>query len=326
MSNIALQIERTQAGTICIAGNVIFDAIVYSAGNISYNSATGMITFNETGRYVINWWVVTQSTSSTSGVVFALSSSQGDFLEGNSPVRTGEVVGVGIINVSAAPVMVSLLNASNGIHVYPAQVPLKATLAVVQDDTTEEAETMSCFAVRQLTNILSQMITTYSTTTWTVFSESLASYSGMPLDLYTSPNATGPGILRLIDVNSDYEALPIANITAIYPGEGTVYDPSFSYLTPPDPLPPGCDTDMIAAIKSYLPLGTAVDIRLGPTIVATGDIYRNEYGVLVLSDEVGSTPVFLATPHILRIFTSDSPVLRGEKRDGNKPSITIAKE
>jgi hypothetical protein len=186
---------------------------------------------------------------------------------------------------------------------------------------------MGCFAVAQLANILSQMITAYSTTTWTVFSSSLASYSGVPLDLYTSPNATGPGILRLVDVNSDYEALPITNITAVYPGDGTVYNPAFSYLVSPDPLSPGCDTDMIAAVQFYLPLGTNVDIRLGPAIVATGDIYRNEYGVLVLSDADGNTPIFIATPHILRIFTDDDPTLLLASRAGSKkPSITINKE
>ena len=81
MSNIALQIERVTAGTVASGNNVIFDSAVYSAGNISYNAGTGVITFNEAGRYVINWWVATQASQSTNGTVFALSSSQGDFLK-----------------------------------------------------------------------------------------------------------------------------------------------------------------------------------------------------------------------------------------------------
>ena len=48
--------------------------------------------------------------------------------------------------------------------------------------------------------------------------------SGMPFDLYTAPGSDKPGILRLKDANNDYEALPIDHITAIYPGDGTVYD------------------------------------------------------------------------------------------------------
>ena len=323
MSNIALQIERTLAGRIGVEENVIFDNTVYSAGNISYDSVTGVITFNEAGRYMINWWVATQSSQSPSGVVFALSSSQGDFLEGDSPAKTGEIVGVGIINVSDPPVTAFLVNASLGSHDYPGQVSLKATLAVVQD--TAAAEDMSCFAVRQLTNILSQMITAYSDKTWTVYTESLYSFSGMPLELYASPDATGPGILRLVDINGDFEALPIANIAAIYPGDETVYDPSFEYLTPPDPLPPGCATDLSAAIQAYLPLETSVALSLGPAISATGAVYRNEFGVLVLSDEIGSTPIFVAAPHILRIFTAGSLTSGAAENGLNKPKIIIDK-
>jgi hypothetical protein len=78
MSNIAFLTERTAAGTVNAAENVIFDTIIFSAGNISYNNVTGVITFNESGRYVINWWVSTQLSQSTNGVVFTLSSSKGD--------------------------------------------------------------------------------------------------------------------------------------------------------------------------------------------------------------------------------------------------------
>ena len=133
MSDIALQIERQAVGTVATGDNVIFDATVYSAGNVSYNPGTGVISFNEAGRYAINWWVATQSAATAVGVVFALSSSEGDLLEGNSPVKTGEVVGIGIIDI-AAPATVSLVNVSTGNVVYSAIVPLKATLTVIQDD------------------------------------------------------------------------------------------------------------------------------------------------------------------------------------------------
>ncbi len=134
MSNIALQIERLAAGTVATGDNVIFDSTIYSSGNISYNTITGVITFNEAGRYVLDWWVATQSSQSSNGAVFALSSSQGDFLEGDSPIKTGEVVGIGIIEVVEAPVTVSLVNASTHTFFYPTFVPLKATLVVVEDD------------------------------------------------------------------------------------------------------------------------------------------------------------------------------------------------
>ncbi|MFZ7131771.1 MAG: hypothetical protein ACOWWR_05380, partial [Eubacteriales bacterium] len=133
MSNIALQINRLSAGTLVPADNVIFDNIVYSTGNISYNNATGVITFNEVGKYILDWWVATQSSTSINGIVLAISSSQGDFLQGNSPVKIGEVVGVGIIDVLVAPVTASLVSASTEIIYYAPQLPVTATLVVTNN-------------------------------------------------------------------------------------------------------------------------------------------------------------------------------------------------
>lgn len=134
MSDIALQIERSAAGSVSAGANVIYNTVVYSAGNISYNSVTGIITFNEAGRYVVNWWAATKNALSANGVIFALLSSQGDYLEGNSPIKAGEVYGTGIIDVAAAPVTLSLINASTGTTYYATQLPLTATLVIIEDD------------------------------------------------------------------------------------------------------------------------------------------------------------------------------------------------
>ncbi len=92
MSNIALQVERLASGSVLTGGNVVFDSIQYSAGNISYDDSAGIITFNEVGRYIINWWVATQTSTSLTGIVFALSSSQSDFIEGDSPIVVLQIV------------------------------------------------------------------------------------------------------------------------------------------------------------------------------------------------------------------------------------------
>jgi hypothetical protein len=119
----------------------VFDKVVYSARNVSYNRLTGVITFNEVGRYVIDWWVATQSGNSTNGVVFALLTSQGDYLEGSSPIKTGEVVGAVIIDVTLAPFTLSLVNSSNGINYYSKIVPIKATVVIIQDDIASQCPT-----------------------------------------------------------------------------------------------------------------------------------------------------------------------------------------
>ena len=134
MSNIALQVERLAGGNVNSGSNIIFDNVVYSSGNIIYDPLTGVITFNEAGRYVLDWWVATQTTTSPSFVVFAAVSSQGDILEGNSPIKTGEVVGVGIIDVLSAPVTVSLNYIGSGTAILGSSVPVKATLVIIQDD------------------------------------------------------------------------------------------------------------------------------------------------------------------------------------------------
>ncbi len=102
---------------------------------------TGVITFNEAGRYILNWWVAAQSSQSVNGAVFAFSSSQNDFLEGNSPLKTGEVVGTGILEVVAAPVTAWLVNASTAEYYYSAYVPIKATLVIIQDDIGDTGPT-----------------------------------------------------------------------------------------------------------------------------------------------------------------------------------------
>lgn len=131
MSDTILQIERLADGTVGVNENVIFDSIVVISDSVSYNSATGTITLLQSGRYEFDWWVDTQSSASSNGVGFALVSSQGDLLVGNSPIKTGEVVGVGIFVVNEAPVTVELRNNSTAEVYYPTIVPVKATLVVI---------------------------------------------------------------------------------------------------------------------------------------------------------------------------------------------------
>ena len=141
MSNIALQIERLIEGVINAGENVIFDNVLYSSGNISYTPATGVITFNEAGRYVFDWWVATQSGVGTSNAIFAVTSSQGDILYGNLPAKIGEIVGAGIVDVITAPATAQLSYQGTGSAFYASTLPVKATLVVVEDDIVSEGPT-----------------------------------------------------------------------------------------------------------------------------------------------------------------------------------------
>jgi len=133
MSNISLQIELLTTTAIGPGQPVLFDNIVLSDGNVTYDSGTGEITINDPGRYVFNWFVATRS-SMTMGIRFALTPSVGDVIIGNSPAKYGQVSGIGIIEVAAAPVTVTLENISGGNVFLSTIVPVTASLMVVQDD------------------------------------------------------------------------------------------------------------------------------------------------------------------------------------------------
>ncbi|ADY56328.1 hypothetical protein Sgly_2035 [Syntrophobotulus glycolicus DSM 8271] len=293
MGNQALQIQRLAGGNIGATEAVLFDTVVYSAGNILYDPLTGIITFQKPGRYFVNWSVATQTAILPTGIIFALSSSQGEFLQGNSPLKTGEVTGTGIINVVAAPVTLSLVNAVGNNIYYASQLPIKADLIIFSDTSGGLADTSACFSMAQLAHIIEQLIVLYPTSTMSVFTTNLITVTSMPYQLYTSPAADGPGLFILKDAGNRIDIVPLTSIVAIYVGADTVYNPAITYLPPPSPLPLGCDTNLIAAMRDYLPIGTDVVIRLGVAAQASGAIYKSDYGIIVLSDADGNTPIFI---------------------------------
>lgn len=130
-ANIAFQATKLSGSHVAPGNNVIFDTIIFSAGNISYNSVTGVITFNETGRYLLDYSVAYQQFVGSSAIV-AISSSQGDHIPAESTSPAGQLIGNAIIEVGAAPVTVTLL--SQGTLIFPGSVGIKASLRVVQDD------------------------------------------------------------------------------------------------------------------------------------------------------------------------------------------------
>jgi len=131
MSNIALQIESRNTAVVESESAVIFENLIYSSGNIGYNSSTGEITFFEEGRYFICWWIATQSSRSTIGATFALRTSQGVIRGASSPIKMGELSGIGVIEILSPPVTMSLVNSSGESFYLSSIVPYKASLAII---------------------------------------------------------------------------------------------------------------------------------------------------------------------------------------------------
>jgi hypothetical protein len=166
------------------------------------------------------------------------------------------------------------------------------------------ADSTGCFAVRQLANLLEQIAILYPATTMTLFVDQLATLSGVAIGVYTAPGADAPGLL-IIQSGSDYGYVSLSRIAAIYLGAGSVYDPNITYLTPPDPYSPGCDTDYILAVQSSMSIGDQISFGAATNTTGSGEVYINEPGIMVLSDGAGNTPVFIFTPQI-RYMVKDS--------------------
>lgn len=182
-----------------------------------------------------------------------------------------------------------------------------------------------CFSYAQLAHIIEQLITFYPESVMTVYTKGLVSsaVSGTPYQLYKSSVGTYGALFILTDTGVQ-TAIPLNSIAAIYTGDGTVYNPSITYLNAPV-FPAGCDTNLITAYHEYLPVSTEVSINSGAVVQASGAIYKNEYGIIVLSDADGNTPVFipvLNTTDIVPTF----PTRKIFKARGSKVKIKIIKE
>ena len=131
MNAIGLHIQRKLSGTVNTNSNIIFDTIVNSYGAVVYNSATGEIVINKSGRYFINWWIATQeSIGLPNNIAFEFQTSQGDNLIGNSLIKTGEIFDFAIIKVDSAPIALRLINITSSEVVYPNTVQIKANLVL----------------------------------------------------------------------------------------------------------------------------------------------------------------------------------------------------
>ena len=307
-----LYVTKSTAGSVPGAANVLFENIIYSFGTaITYSTITGEFTILEPGQYSFDWWVSTQTTLSP-GTAFTLLSSQGDALVGTSPLKNGQVSGIGVIEVLSPPVTVSLRNAGTA-PIFYSQLAETAAMRVTQGAAqgpagptgptgpagptgptgdTGPAGTLQdssyCLSIAQLANLLEQVIVLYPGVTMTIFAEQLATFSGIAQEVYTAPAASGPGLL-VLDGAGQYLYVNLSKIVAFYLGN-VVYNPAITYLTPPSPLPAGCDTDLILGIQAICPVGQEVAIATALTTSASGTVTISEFGILVLTTAPATAP------------------------------------
>ena len=323
MAVMALNIELVKNGSLSPDQPVLFDKVNFQNGSILYHPVTGEIIFNSPGNYCVNWWISSQSVASNGGISFALKEQGCLAYASSSPVKTGQLIGFGLFNVTHVPYTLTLVNTSSGPVFYTSQDTPKAAMNIYSLDTesTPPATTANCFGTAQMTHIIEQLILYYPDSLMTVYNQNMYSVSGRPLEIFSLPLSSGGGLFVLLNTYNQKEAVPITHITAVFTGSGTIYNPAITYLLPPSPFPSSCEMDVLMAIKEYLPLGTETALQTGTLVQASGQVYKNELGVLVLSDSDGNTPIFIQSSLIQRIVTANDPP--ADTLSKAKPAITL---
>lgn len=200
--------------------------------------------------------------------------------------------------------------------------PFFPRLSITYSEIPVEPTSAICFSYAQLAHVIEQLITLYPTNVITVFRKGFnaPAITGTPYQLFSSQEGTYGTIFILLD-NGQQEAVPLNAIVAIYTGDDTVYDPSITYLPTPQ-FPSGCDTNLITAYHDYLPVSTNVQMYMGTIIQASGMIYKNEYGLVVLSDADGNTPIFIPVINITAILPANQ---NKSSKKIKHPEISIVK-
>lgn len=164
-------------------------------------------------------------------------------------------------------------------------------------------DTAASFTYAQLAHVIKQIIRYYPTTVLRAYSAgfTFAGLEGTPVELYSSADGTYGGLF-VIKEGNDTGAIPLQSITSITLGSGIAYNPAITFI--PKPIfPEGCDTNIITAVHDYLPIFTQVTIYMGTVIEVTGIVYKNVYGMLVVTDDSsGNNPTFIPVTNITGII------------------------
>ena len=310
MENLLL-IQRTLTGEVATNGNMIFNNVILNDSTMIYNASTGVITLSEAGNYHISWWVANQCVSSSLEVSFSLVSSGGVNIIGNSPLKTNSFSGMGIVQVTS-PTTLQLVNSSAGTSYLSSNVTVKAMMMISMVSEDEPSLSMYDFQMLQLTNVLSQIITLYPDNILSIFVRGLYYMIGTPTALYSS--SSGVGLFISTDEGA-VQAVPLNMITGVYAGDGSTYEESMTFLTPPEPFPAGWSTNVITSVFDYLPEGTAVDeVVFSVGNSRTGFIYKSVYGMIVVTEDMaGTNPTFIPASEASIIITGTPAAKKSSK-------------
>lgn len=117
------------ADVVPVNGTLLFDTIVSGDGSsISYDPESGVITFNDTGFYYIDWFVAPQFGLTVDGSNWAIQTSiSGMTFTGSSHTKVSITTGFAIIDAAAGETA-RLINISSGDLTLSQAVQSKAAL------------------------------------------------------------------------------------------------------------------------------------------------------------------------------------------------------
>lgn len=314
-----IQIQRNSQDAVLTGDKVIFDQVVGQDG-ISYDTFTGEVAV-DAGTYFVSWWTASSNVGDTNGASFALiTSDQREFIS-NSVLKNSITAGFAIVEADI-PLSLWLSNFDAGTAFFTGRNQVKASLTVTKLDGRLGGE---CYAVQQLEYVLSQMLIMYPDTSASVFVDRLPSYAANIHSLYKPAGADSAAFL-VMQSGAEYLIQPLLTINALY-FPNIIWDTDIDFLPRPVKLD-DCMSVKLAAWAEYFPTGSDMSVNFGITTVASGNLYKNEFGIMVLTDEEElATPIIIFTPNIINAITALSPL--GTRRSAEKPkggSVTIYSE
>ena len=224
--------------------------------------------------------------------------------------------GIALVNSDGT----TLVNFATNVIAYPPYFP---QLVITYSTSPVGPTAAANFSLSQLAHVIKQIIAFYPTNTITVYTSgfSAATITGTPSGITLSPGGTYGGLFILKD-GTQQELIPLDTISAIYTGDGTVYNPNFTFLTAPS-FAEGADKYLVTGIHDSLSVSENITIYMRSHIEASGTVYQNPYGMIVLSD-TNQPGLFIPVNGNITVILPTPPTPQNGERSA-LPRITIGK-
>lgn len=295
-----LQIQNTNKNLVNQNETLIFNEIIQSEGNILYDSLTGIISINEPGEYAIDWLISTQFLESNLAINFRLVTSENINFISNSPLKTGNLNGFAIINVTQIPATLYIENFSTSPVYLSSITNIKSSLRIFNINSAPQEQI--CFSRLQLVNLITQLIELYPNRTVRVFCPPIGTVDGSLVSLFNTL-ANNQVILNMTSSQMEM-SINLDSITGIELIEDN-YNNQITYLNFPTSGYTNCESDVVLGFYEYFneaPSDRLFYINTSENISSAGTVLTNQYGMVVISQDGSTEPTFIVTKNITSLF------------------------